>query len=168
MKTYTINNVTISEEELKNLIKQNPELKEEKKSGKRWRAEESCLYYYIDIYGDVESITEYGDAIDNYRYNTGNYSQTKEQAEAHRDRLLAIQKVTDAINELNEGWTPDWSDSSEEKYYMSYSHNENWFDTYVYYFVQVSHLLPFAKSKEILEQIIKDYEPELKIIFGVK
>ena len=56
----------------------------------RWRAKMGEIYYCI--FGDMSIVaaTECGGSTDNSRYNSGNYFQTKEQAEMAR---LYIQKA---------------------------------------------------------------------------
>lgn len=83
-KKYTIKNIEISEEEIRNLIKKNPELLVDEKSYSPWRAEKKENYFYIDSCGDLYPCLEATDRIDDYRYLTGNYFKTKEEAEAKK------------------------------------------------------------------------------------
>lgn len=55
----------------------------------RWRAKEHGVYYYID-YGNVFYSSEDDAGIDDERYNSGNYFQTKEQAEEYARRCKAL------------------------------------------------------------------------------
>ena len=48
----------------------------------RWRAEDGELYYYVNMYGNVEPFTERKEWSDDKSYNSGNYFRTKEEAEA--------------------------------------------------------------------------------------
>lgn len=166
IKIYTLNNSQVSADEIRRLLKENPELLEEK-NHKPWRAESDGEYWFVDDEGDVISDEDWGISEDNHRYLTGNYFATKEEAEAHKARLEAIGRVTHAILEANEGWEPDWSDEGEEKYYLYYSHfGDNEFDWGEIGLLQETQTLPFAKSNEIVERIIKEHEDDLRIIFN--
>lgn len=151
----------VGEEEIKRLLKENPELLEEK-GYKLWRAEKGSRYWHVPGDGSVDWSYEEKDSVDDFRYLTGNYFATKEEAEAHKARLAAIGRVTHAILAANEGWEPDWSD---EKYYLFYNHFWNEFDWGVMERHQDAQTLPFAKSRKIVETIISEYEDDLRIIF---
>lgn len=153
--------VEVPADEIRRLI---PKLLKEK-THKPWRAESVGEYWFVDDEGDVDSDEEWGHSGDNHRYLTGNYFQTKEEAIAYVDRLEAIGRVTHAIIAANEGWEPDWSDEDERKYYLYYSHSWNEFDCGAMERHQEAQTLPFAKSSEIAERIIKEHEDDLRIIF---
>lgn len=59
---------------------------------KRWRAERSCEYYYINNFGDVLAEVERHLSVDDSYYNAGNYFQTRAEALAVADRFKAILK----------------------------------------------------------------------------
>ena len=48
---------------------------------KRWRVYCGSGYYYINSVNKIETENEYGDDVDDDRYEIGNYFRTKEQAE---------------------------------------------------------------------------------------
>lgn len=48
---------------------------------KRWRAYCESGYYYINSVNKIETENEYGDDVDDDRYEIGNYFRTKEQSE---------------------------------------------------------------------------------------
>lgn len=62
---------------------------------KRWRAAEGCDYYTMDSTFDVFDCSEDGHAMDDDRYQTGNYFQTKKQAEE------ASVKIKQLLEELH-------------------------------------------------------------------
>lgn len=165
MKTYTLNNTTVSAEELKRLIKENPELLE--KGTKPWRAEKGEEYWYVEDCGLADCDTEGIYDADNFRFLTGNYFRTEEEAEAHKARLEAIGRVTHAILERNEGWTPDWSDDDQSKHHIWFDHDCSTFDVDYDCSIQESYILPYIASREIAKGIIRDFEGDLKIIFGI-
>lgn len=163
MKTITLENgtkVQISDESYK-------ALQDGVKSKKNWRAEKGGGYYYVDDCGEIECDTESFYSEDNYRYTTGNYFQTKKEAIAHRDRQLAIGRVTHAIIEANDGWEPDWGTGVEGKYSIYYSHDDKKFRVANWFSKHLQHLqnIPYCKSEELLEKIKDDYQDDLRVIW---
>lgn len=137
-------------------------------SKKQWRAKVGEKYYHVDAQGDIEWDFEENHSIDNYLYTTGNYFQTKEEAEAYKERQLAIGRVTHAILEANGDWEVDWSDDEQEKYHIEYDPHEGHFYNEYNYSIQINTLLPHIKDQETTKQIIKDHKEDLLLIFGVK
>ena len=56
----------------------------------RWRAKTGEIYYCLFADMSIVAATERGDTVDNPRYNSGNYFQSKEQAEMAK---LYVQKA---------------------------------------------------------------------------
>jgi len=132
----------------------------------RWRTEKDGIYWSMFGDGGVRRSTETGDDIDNSRYATGNYFKTGEEAKAYKEYLLALQKLKDAIAEVNGDWKPDWeSDENAKKGYEIYWNfiSEIWKISSAVYSPALQ-VFPHIKSKELAEQIIKDYEKELNIV----
>lgn len=133
----------------------------------RWRAEEDEDYFLISDSGDVDDDNEDGDGIDDFRFLTRNYFQTREEAEAHLNRLLAIARISDAIDEKNGGWVADWG-NDDKKFDICFDREAKEFDSdYTDGDYQFINILPYIKSKEIAESIIRDFEGDLKVIFNV-
>lgn len=144
---------------------------EEKKGGMPWRAEDDARYWCI-VRQIVVECSDHRAPTSTFNYSTGNYFCTEEEAQAHLTYLQALGKVRLAILEANEGWVPDWSNTDNEKYFIYYSN----YTTGLKKGLKVSwdagsysnYSLPYIKSQEIAEQIIKDYKEELEIIFKKK
>lgn len=94
---------------------------EEVKEHKRWRAEEGETYFLVDGFGDLDNDTEDRMYWDDFRWSTGNYFKTKQEARRYRDYLLAYQELRD----LAEGFVPDWEDQDQLKYHIYYRGDEN-------------------------------------------
>ncbi|MEG0919423.1 MAG: hypothetical protein RSE61_05765 [Anaerovoracaceae bacterium] len=62
---------------------------------KRWRAGIRGGYWFTSDEGYVLDSTEQEDRIDEFRWATGNYFETEEQAEEYRKKLLIKQKYAD-------------------------------------------------------------------------
>lgn len=130
---------------------------------KRWRAEYQGWYYYISNNGYITPEREDFHLIDDYRYNTGNYYQTREEAEKARNKQLLLQRYSDFIYEITED-PIDWSNNSKNKYYLRYGGNDiekgcNWYKAQGILYTTNENLLELAKERFT--------DDELKIIIGV-
>lgn len=173
MKTYTlkvsgcdIGTVQVSEDQLREIYKENPDLLEEKKSYRPWRAEKGKWYYTVTPELKVCSHIDSRNIADQGLYISGNYFKEKEEAQLYASYLEAVGIVTHAILEVNEGWKPDWSDHSEEKYMIIYKFNDDkcGIDYSCSYYRPL--VIPYIKSIQLAKQIIHDYADELQTIFN--
>ena len=82
---------------------------------KRWRVEKGKGYYLLKERGGIGNFKEELDDVDNYLYSIGNYFKTREEVEKHKEKLILQQQIKDRIRDLNEGWTPDWSNDNMVK-----------------------------------------------------
>ena len=131
---------------------------EEVKEDKRWREDKNGKYFAVDGEGDVMEYFECNHYVDNFRYLTGNYFKTQEEAQSYKGKLIATQRLTDIINEKNGDWVADWENVEERKY----SIGEHVIDfTFI---LKTFSLLPYIKSQEICEEIIRDHKDLLDAI----
>lgn len=163
MKTYKLDNIEINEDQIRQLLKDHPELLE-KKSGKPWRAKKGEYYYIVDSCGYVCEEYEDGDRADDYHYLTSNYFKTKEEAEAYKARQEAIGRVRHKILKLNDG---DYKDS-DNRYWVILARNNSLMSSSGTMDAYYALTLPYIASRQIAEQIIEDHEADLKIIFNIK
>ena len=117
-------------------------------SNKRWRAKQGDGYYFINTGGGINFDTEEVAALDDLRYNIGNYFKTEEEAEFEIERLKVIA-------ELKEWATPiskfDWNDNTQKKYVIILENNYLRAD--FFYSLQICGL--YFESREIAEYAIK-------------
>ena len=100
--------------------------------------------------------------IDLYRYNTQNCFRTTEEAEVKRDEDLLKARILDRIDELNEGWVPDWEDS-KEKYCPYYDYNMKiW--VVVWNCKHQQHQF-YLKSAQACQTLIDEFGDDLKVFF---
>lgn len=142
-------------------------IEEEKKEYKRWRANKWEDYYAIVSNWEIEKSSHYSEPIHDLRYNMNNYFQTEKEAIKERDKRLAIVRVNDKILELNEWWEPDWGNVGEYKYSIGYEYKYNNFSVGNNCYTQKCSKISYIKSEEIAEQIIKDHQEDLKLIFDI-
>ena len=160
-----INIKDLSEEQRKDLQKQLEEYEEEEKTVGDLAIWDT--YWFIRACGDISGPSWQNDYIDNDRRKLGNFFLTKEEARKESERRRVIGKVNKKIDELNDGWEPDWEDYDQTKYSICYcSDNKKFRETCTYSRKDSMHLNYF-KSQDIAEQIIDEMKDELKIIFDV-
>ena len=118
--TITVNMENLTEEERNQLISL-VKKSNKPKSKKRWRANCCEDYYTIFADGNIAPQYENNHTADNFRYNTGNYFQTTEEAKFEREKRLVYQELKDYALEHNENEL-DWNDTKQYKYYLFYSY----------------------------------------------
>lgn len=91
---------------------------------KRWRADENKYYWYMNTYGEVDSVEELKDRTDNGRYEIGNYYETREEAEKAEEKLKIYMQLNDLALRLNNGKKIDWNDE-QEKYHIYYDYKDD-------------------------------------------
>lgn len=115
------------------------------------------LIYFI---GDGAKIDTY--APDKYDIHKANNATTGKQLK----RLLAINKLMNVAEYLNDGWKPDWKNVNYSKWFISWSYNLNTFEIdeqRVYQSVNI-----YFKTPDLALQAIEILgEEEVKLALGV-
>lgn len=155
-QTINVNLLNLSEEEreqLMSLIK-----KANQNNKKRWRGEEDDHYYFISDCGEI--LCDYEEKFDgdSYRYQSGNYFKTEEEAEFELNRRLVYQELKDYALEHNEGEI-DWKNSEQEKWVLSYDNQIKFLGCYIRSVLSDIGQIYFSSRKiaqEAVEAIGKD------------
>jgi hypothetical protein len=156
-----INNIEVSEQELRRVIKENPQLL----NGDSGRVKEGEEYWYVTASGTIQPATEDNHYVDDGCYALGNYHHTKQEAEAKRNYEIALTKVRRAIKERNGDWKIDWKASNfQKKFFLHFDNVKNKYYISDTYDIGYTTPFPYMKSEEIAQSIIKDFKPELDII----
>lgn len=150
--------ITLTEDQIK-------QLQSATDKPKRWRAERRNVYWMIDDMGDADDRVDVGNKYDDFRYKTRNYFKTKEEAQAHLEKINLIAEIRDRIEELNDGWTPDWNNGNEDKHSIYYGQPEREFFTDVQWRSQCLENWKYLKSEEDTETLIKEFGDKLKVLF---
>lgn len=115
-------------------------------------------YWIVTDYGEKTDYKCQNSKIDNYRLNIGNFYLNESDCDKEVERLQALARVRKYIreNELSGG-----------DYFLYYNVNENkltWYYAVHTYNAELENI----KSQEACEQIIRENESDLKIIYRVK
>ena len=127
------------------------EAEKEKKENKRWRADESCLYWFVQSNGISNCTYEHYRDIDNFCYDTHNYFQTEEEARRYAKVLETERQLKKFADEHND--VIDWSNINQEKWYLYYNYSRYKVGIYSHYWAKESRVIYFS-SKKIAQQAI--------------
>jgi len=103
-----------------------------------------------------------------YAYSQGNVFLSKEAVEKERDKRTAIMRVREYIANNFGVFEPDWEDQNQRKYTYFYDHDCVAFDCDYAWADQEYSPFGYLRTYEDAQQLIKDCETDLKIIFEVE
>lgn len=118
-------------------------------------------YYYVDEIGEIYKV---GSTISSVAYKDIYqcglaFKTRKEVGKFDKERILLF-KLHKWAEERNGGWTPNWKDDGEQKYYVEYDYyglTIRW-----NYCCRNFTKLPYFKSHELAEQFIDEFGKEIK------
>lgn len=122
------------------------------------------VVYAVDLWGEIQKWKDAGD-----KYIEPNNSVSENQCK----QLLALNKLFNVAYYLNEGWTPDWKNGREDKYFMYYDGQNERISTshnaYVYLVGGVYHVGGvYFKSEVLVQRAIAILgEKSIKECFGI-
>ena len=134
-----------------------------------YELEKGDYYYTIKEYGDVGKRLYENDSYDKEAIKQGNVFRTKEKVEHERDKREAIFKIKKYIYD-NFGYDPtDWADFNDfdENKFNIYYNSEGNFDYWLKYYSKEYSPIGYLKTEEQAQEIIDNFEDELKIIFDI-
>lgn len=159
MKTYKVNNVEVSAEQIKEIIKNNPELLEESNGGRYFFPALVEAYWIAGASGIISKNI----MLDSAFVTQGVY-RTKEEAELARDKQKAIVACWKWAQE-NAPFEPDWKNNNQKKYYVSYDHFLNKIKYNTVYFYQSQFTLPHFESEKDCKAFIEANKEHLELLF---
>lgn len=163
MKTYKINNVEVNADQIRAIIKDNPELLEEKKGGRYFFPKINQHYWYIDDTGYIQRSRMDATTIDLERIEQGVF-ETEEEATLARDKQRAIVACWKWQQE-NAPFEPDWGDFNQSKTYVYYCHSREAICMYSDAWSQSQFTLPYFKSHEDYNAFIEANKAHLELLF---
>ncbi len=135
---------------------------------KKWEPEVGETYCFLNDDGPVCCTRRIGIDADYNRLVIGNFFQTREEAQLHRQYLAALNQIKSYIWDNDLG--VDWREAKKA----------NWWRWYICYDIESDEFfadcncvvvqffpLGFLKSEEAAKQLIKAKEDELRVVFGV-
>ena len=86
------------------------------KKGVRQKPKDGEVYFFLDSYGNIIWTKWHNNVQDLFRFNTGNYFKTEEQAKDFKENILTKQALKDLALELNNGAEVDFIDDEQTKF----------------------------------------------------
>lgn len=153
-------------EELKQelLEKLEQEDKEEKKPFEVELLDDGEYIYFIDD-DDNEIYKREFDKFnidDKYCYLNGSYFKTKEEAEQHLKKQRLLFKLKKWAEIYNEGWRPDWSDYSNNKFLIYHDGEDGVLRINAGSICDTISILPAFKTRGIAQACIDEFGKEIK------
>lgn len=128
---------------------------EEIPKNKRWRAEYNEKYWCNDGNGGIYSSTEDGHKADSYRFLTGNYFKTEEEAEVYKEYLIAHQVLLDDAKGGKFSYDEDnWCACYSKTFHKWVSITGNTYYPGTIYF----------KTREALEESLKNHNNQWTVV----
>lgn len=161
--------IKINDKEIELTEEQIKILKEEVNSEKKglWKPEHGEKYASINDDGRVGLCSWLNDSIDRRRYSIGNVYKTIEDAQAHVDKLKAIQRVKEYIAENCEV-VEDVEDIKLIRWQIVYNIGSNKFFADGGYTWLNGSPFPYIKDRLDAQKVIDNCEADLKVIWGIK
>ena len=153
-------NLTLSEEQLKQIKEQMPHIFKTK----MWKPRGGEKYYLLTYFGSVEH-SYFNSEVDITPLLIGNVFQTRELAQKELDKRLAIQRVKVWIDEELGMFEPDWDNYKEEKVVIAYSCHYNGFEAFCWFDSKQYSSIGYLRTKEDAEKLIKACEDDLILIY---
>ena len=169
-KLPTYNKVKKMYEEMKqevvdNSIVQRFEALEEKAEKKPYKVEvpeNIGDYYTLDDWGEIYDFEGFTIEYAEHHYRSGLAFKTVEEAKKYYKERELLFKLHKWAEEHNGGWTPDWKDFDEIKYYSTYDNEDGLYEIQQTINYSYFSKLPYFKSEKIALEFIKEFGEEIK------
>lgn len=119
-------------------------------------------YYFIDAFGDVQTLYGFSKKFVHSHYQRGIAFKTREEVEQYDKERILLFKLHKWAEEHNEGWYPDWEDGDEIKYFIIYDNRYETLKVDNYATIKEFCKLPYFKSEKIAERFIDEFGDEIK------
>ena len=150
------------EEQITNLRIKILESKADKKPYKVRMPDDIGDYYFVSELGAIILLKDVFFSVDYEKvYLRGLAFKTEEEAEQFDKERILLFKMHKWAEEHNEGWTPNWNDTDEEKYTVRYDYSDNQLETFYSYSYKEFSKLPYFISDDTAQQFIEEFGEEI-------
>ena len=136
-------------------------------SKRRWKPRHMDLFYYVNSHWVNNAVFDKDNAVVKAILRSCIVYKTVEEAKKALERQKSIIRVNDRIDELNEGWEPDFGRDNMERNHYIESDSYGQFCTNWDRSSTRPMAINYCKSNVVAEQIIRECEADLKVIFEV-
>lgn len=120
------------------------------------------LYFIDDISSEVYMTGFSTSKNEIARYLRGYFFETKEEAEQHLKERKLLFKLHQWAKRKNEGWEPDWEDTTESKYYLAYECYKRELGSFSTNGINEITKLPHFKTYGIAQECLELFGEEIK------
>lgn len=120
------------------------------------------VYYICEDRDTVDSTYFYNGEHFKNKFLNGYYFKTKEEAEQRLKEQRLLFKIKKWAEIHNEGWEPDWSDYSNNKFLIYYDVEDGLLRTSAGSISNTLSILPTLKTRKIAQECIDIFGDEIK------
>lgn len=124
--------------------------------------------YYAINWGEVHRFKFCADNVDRDLIASGNFYETREEAQKELDKQVAITTIKNYIAREFGVFDPNWGCHVEVKYSIDYNYNSNLFEENGRAYTKDYSPIGFLRSEEHTNKIISKFKKELQIIFRIQ
>lgn len=139
-------------------------LEDDKKEFELTYPENNETLYYFEIFEGEIYDTYYSDnsKVDKYIFEHGLYFNSKEEAKRYIKECKLLFKLHQWAKFKNEGWEPDWSDYSNNKFLIYYDGEDGLLRISAGSISNTLSTLPTLKTRKIAQECIDLFGDEIK------
>lgn len=141
------------------------ERKAEKKSYEVEVPEDIDDYVYINNIGNIYDLNTFTIVEYEKIYKRGLAFKNRKELEQFDEERILLFKLHKWAEEHNGGWTPNWKDGDEIKYFIIYDNRYETLKVDNYATINQFFKLPYFKSEEITQQFIEEFGEEIIEVF---
>lgn len=172
IRNKVVGHVEFTEDEIRDIIKNNPELLTPTPTHKRKYFVPKKGEIYWHIYDDGILYSDYYDSegvsnIDMGRFMIGNSFETKQDAQDELNRRQALVRIWNNYDDKY-SWDIDWDNVNQDKYGMTCDMRNKTVQFNDACWCKTSTELPYFKSAEDRNQFVEENKSDLKLIFNIK
>lgn len=142
-------------------------LEDDKKEFELTYPEDGETVYYISCADGNIYDRDYcvDDSYDKNMFEHGLYFKTYEEAERFLKESKLIFKLKQLAKRKNDGWEPDWEDTTKSKYYLAYECYKRELGSFSTNGINEITKLPYFKTNQIARECIELFGEEIKEVF---
>jgi len=158
---YKLNNIEVSVEEIRKLIKENPEIVGDlEKKSKFFKPKEGEIYWMFES-SDVFENKNDGTTINKDSIQSGVY-RTEAEAEKALEKQKALVRLWNYADEKM-FYRPDWNNEDESKWSVYFDYKGKMWQVDDYYSCRENFIFPHFKNYKDAEQFINDNLSDLNL-----
>jgi hypothetical protein len=128
--------------------------------------EQGYYFYHLTLGGYSDKLPYDGSAWTLEVISKGQAFRTEKEANQWYQRQKLIHEINEFIRAKQGDWKPDWSDSNQEKWFLSFDH---YFKLWKQAVVATSHrpyIILYIRTEEIAQEVINHFNEKLDLLIN--